>query len=218
MSMESVDTTVADVYSVIENGGVALVKFDVGYALIGCTPKSISRIFALKQRPKERKCVVLGSPEIFRELSTPAYHNKVSGFSYPVGLVTRVNETSRYLEQLPEEVLYKRRVAIFVNMGELGDKIVAYGFSRGKLVFGSSGNVSNAGNHYRFEDVEDEIKAGVDFKIDLGESKYQQSRNGSKNLAATILDLENDLLLRRGLVCDEVIREAREMGLKVPNY
>ena len=85
-------------------------------------------------------------------------------------------------------------------------------------MFGSSGNVSNAGNHYRFEDVEDEIKAGVDFKIDLGESKYQQSRNGSKNLAATILDLENDLLLRRGLVCDEVIREAREMGLKVPNY
>lgn len=218
MVVESIDNIVANVYSVIEDGGVALVKFDVGYALVGHTAVSVHRIFEIKQRPRERKCVVLGTPAIFRELSEPAYHTLVHGFTYPVGLVTRVNVTSRYLEQFPEEVLDEGRVAIFVNMGELGDRLASHALSRGKLVFGSSGNVSDAGNHYRFEEVEDSIRASVHFKMDLGESRYQISRNGGKNLAATILDLENDVLLRRGLACDEVVKEAKEMGLKIPNY
>lgn len=219
--METVDSIVTRAYAIIETGGLALVKFDVGYALIGHTPDSMRRIFDLKQRPKERKGVVLGTKKIFKELSESAYQNKVDGFTYPVGLVTRGNGTSEYFEQLPDTVLYGESVAIFVNMGDLGETLASYAFSKGKLLFGSSGNISNAGNHYRFEDVEDEIKAGVDFSIDLGESKYSErhkARTGDKNLAATILDLKNDLLLRRGLMCDEIVKEARKMELRVLNY
>ena len=206
------------VYDVISKGGVALIKLNVAYALIGHTCEAVHHIFELKRRPPERKGVMLGNPNLFKELSISLYHKRVEGFTYPVGLVTKINHASKYASQIPDEAKHNERVAIFVNMGELGYRVSNYAFTKGKLIFGSSANISNAGNHYSFDEVEDEIRKNVDFAVDLGQTEFQELRPDGKGYSSTMIDLENDLLLRRGLLCDKVVQQAREMGLKIPNY
>jgi len=216
--MRNTDNIVDKVYSVMDKEGLALIKLDVAYALVGMTPKSIRKIFQLKRRSRERLCVVLGNSKVFKEIINPELHHYIDGFTYPVGLLGKVNKKSDYFQLIPEEIIHNDRIAVFINMGELGDELASYAYSKGRLVFGSSANITDAGNHYKLNDVESEIRKGVDFEVDLGSTKYQELRPDGRGYSSAMIDLDNDIMFRRGLVCDRVVEQARKMGLKIPNY
>lgn len=201
------------ILAILQQGGVALVPFDVGYALLGGTQGAIDRIFALKQRPKERSCVTLGTADIFRELTRSEYSRRVSQFTYPVGLVDRVNDHSLFYAKIPSGVLTDGHIAVFLNMGDLANSLARTAFLSDYCIYGSSANISGAGNHYTLADVEEPIRKGVDYVVE-GVVRYQPLMKG-KGLGATILDLEHRTVVRSGLCYNEVTQQAIELGLSV---
>ncbi len=208
---------IRETHAALKQGGVAVVPFNVAYALVGQTPAAIQRIFELKGRPPEKSCVVLGNPDIFRELAHPKNHGKI-GFTKPVGLVTRINVSSLFIPLLSDTVRVRDTVAIFLNMGEFGEPLAAMAFEQGGLVFGSSANRSGNGNHFHFSNVEREIVDHATISINGGATAFSTLRPDGKGVGSTILDLEKGIVVRDGLECAEIVREARAMGITIRNY
>lgn len=207
----------AAAWSALRRGGVALVPFDVAYALTAHTPAGVDRIFALKGRAREKRCVVLGNPAIFNELAVPRNHARAR-FSHPVGLITRARTASPLWAQIPDSVRVGDTLAIFLTMGPLGDALAQAGLDDGALVFGSSANRSLSGNHFAFSDVEPEIRDQVDVAINAGRTRYAALDRHGRGVGSTILDLERDVVVRAGLACTELVAEARAMGLRMANH
>lgn len=202
-----------EILTVLQQGGVALVPFDVGYALLGGSQGAVDKIFALKQRAREKPCVTLGTPDIFRELTGSKRSGRVSHFTYPVGLVERVNHYSLFYASIPSGVLVDEHIAVFLNMGTLADSLARTAFMSCSFIYGSSANISGSGNRYTLAAVEEPIRKGVDYTVE-GSVQYQSMMHG-KGLGATILDLENRTVVRSGLCYNEVTEQARELGLLV---
>ena len=196
------------IFSVLERGGIALIRLDVAYALICMDQKAVQKIQRMKQRSSDKQCVVLGTPKIFEEITGKKIQSTIS---LPVGLVAKINEKSKYIRQIPKEMIVDGKIAVFINMGALGDAIADRAFKHRKLVFGSSANITKAGNHYQLQDVENEIREQVDIEIDEGKTKYQEFAN-EKGLGAVILDIESGKVLRKGLLFDKVIEQAGKNG------
>ena len=180
---------VQKIYDVLIKDGIVLLPFDVGYALICTTKNTLEKIIRMKKRPLGRPCVVLGNHTILKEIISMKEAENLDDFSYPIGLIGKVRRT-KMMEKLPTEHILKNKVGVFINMGNLGNEIAEYLWSRGQLVYGSSANISNKGNHYLLRDVEEEIKNGSDLIIDTGKTKYDAvDPTTNKNLGSTILIL-----------------------------
>ena len=205
---------VRQIYAVMRSGGIVLLRLDVGYALICMNKLAIKRIYRIKRRPSARPIVILGTQEIFNALAISRFKAKISLFPYPVGLIVRIDRRSIHCLRIPPQAVRQGTIAIFLNMGDLPQCLARYAFARGhRLIFGSSANFSNHGNHYSSQDVEPEIRAQVDLQIDQGESKYGELGPNGKGLGTTILDLDSNFVVRHGILAQEVIREARKLGL-----
>ena len=73
-------------------------------------------------------------------------------------------------------------------------------------MFGSSANASLAGSKFRFEDIEPEVRTGVDLALDMGPTRYSDP-NGR---GSTIVDLDTFRSLRDGIEFETIRRIARE--------
>ncbi len=201
------------IFSVMKSGGICLVRFDVGYALICTEQKAAQRIFELKQRPLERRCVILGTPEIFQEITTSRYKDQASQIDLPVALIDKINHESKYSKDIPPEAVVDDTIAVFVNLGKQADIIAKYAFDRNALVYGSSANQSGVGNHYRLQDVEKNIRSAVELEFDDGNVKYQDFWPDGHGMSSTIIDLIHHKIARKGLLFNELMGKARTLKL-----
>jgi tRNA A37 threonylcarbamoyladenosine synthetase subunit TsaC/SUA5/YrdC len=210
--MKNLDLMIENAYDVIREKGLALVKLNVAYALVGNNSESIDRIFELKNRSYDKKCVILGTKEIISEIIEFDSKKGIDQLSYPVGLIAPVSKN--YITQIPCRIIKDSTIATFINMGVIGDRLANLAFGEGELLYGSSGNSSGKGNNYKYNDVQNNIKLGVDFSYDFGDCEYQEFTEG-RAMSATMIDLASGKITRKGLLEKEIRSEARKAGLLI---
>lgn len=210
-------------YRVIKDGGLALIKGDIGYGLIGHSEESIRKMYEIKGRPASNPCITVGSPDVLRDvavLKDPRIMDWIEEISQhtTLAVVNAINPESKLLAGLSEFVLSQctkeGTVASFLNTGEFISEMVKIGVKEDFLLVASSGNVSSFGNNYRFEDVQPEIINGVDYYLDMGEAKYKND----KKLATTIVNLTNFTYKRIGVnhdLIDSTLTKFKEEVLHV---
>ena len=192
---------VEKIFSVMEAGGIVIVPLDVGYALLFTKPDCIEKIYQIKKRSKEKPLVCLGDEKTIAEIFV---NNKNSKFyyklGYPVGLIGKFK--TNYVDN--KLCTKNGKIAIFVNMGEFADDLVRFSRNKGKIVFGSSANISGAGNHFEVKDIEKEIFDKVDYVLDLGKTRYSEFHKDGRGMSSTMIDIEDNQIVRKGLLYKEI--------------
>jgi hypothetical protein len=114
-----------------------------------------------------------------------------------LAVIARINPRSRMVGCLDPYVFTQctqsGTIATFHEAGRLVTRVAEIAYEHGRLVFGSSGNRSGAGNAYVLEEVPSRETA--DLIVDCGPIEIP----GGVRLATTILDLQTGRFLRQGL-------------------
>jgi tRNA A37 threonylcarbamoyladenosine synthetase subunit TsaC/SUA5/YrdC len=189
-----------------------LLPTDIGYGLIACAEQAVARIYALKGRPLAKASVVVANAAIqadvavYRDARMRDWVARVSAHS-PLAVINAIRPESRLLRNAApyvfEQATVNGTIATFHNAGLLVTRIAQLAFADGRLVVGSSANLSSTGNNYRLDDVPLSMRAGVDCFIDLGVARYE---NPDK-LATTLLDLTTGTFRRKGVHSERIARE-----------
>ncbi len=213
---------VAMAYDMIAQGGLILVKGDIGYGLIGNSEDSVRRMYALKGRPIWNRCIIVGNLNVLQDVGQISdkriydwLHRLLKWTT--VAVSTRVNPESRLLKTVTGwvhgQLLREGTVAVFLRTGAFLEKLVERAASECLLLIGTSANRAFQGNNYRFEDVPKEIVNGVDLFFEHGTARYANS----EKLATTIVDLTNFSIRRRGVNAERITLELEHLA-KEMNY
>lgn len=196
-------------YKVIKDGGLALVKGDIGYGLIGHSENSIDKMYEIKGRPSTNPCITVGNLEVLKDVAK-FKEPKIIDWIREVmkedtlAVINEINPDSKLLASLPKEVYTQSTqdgtVATFLNTGEFIENMVKLAYEDCILLVASSANLSFQGNNYAFEDIPSTIVNKVDYYLDMGTSKYQNK----EKLATTIVNLTNYTFKRKGVNYEKI--------------
>lgn len=197
------------VYNIIKSGGLTIVPNNVGYGFNCHSGESIRKTYNLKGRQLDNRCVCIVDLEIFKEMADCSDEERtlVEEVSrrYPICFVTPYNKESAFLTKLDmfalTQVTKRGTIALFLNLGELEEKIVGIGKKDKLLIIGSSANISHTGNKFTVDEIEPEIRKGVDYIVDGGIVPY----HNPTRMAGTIIDLKTLTPVRRGILFREII-------------
>jgi tRNA A37 threonylcarbamoyladenosine synthetase subunit TsaC/SUA5/YrdC len=208
------DAMAERVWTVLRGGGLALVPTRAGFGLVAACSEAVRRIYELKGRPASKPCVTVADAAVFADVSEPLpkdVEEWVGGVlrRSPLALVTRRSARSRLLGQLDPYTLGQctqdDTVATFHGVGPLVQRVAALAYAEGRIVVGSSANLSGTGNNYALADVPPSMLAGADLVVadpTLGRSAAPDA----PRLATTLLDLTRGEFLRRGIDFPEIER------------
>jgi tRNA A37 threonylcarbamoyladenosine synthetase subunit TsaC/SUA5/YrdC len=211
---------VEDAYRVIRGGGLALIKGDIGYGLVGHSAESIRKMYRLKGRPEWNRCITLGNLAVVQEISALQDH-RILGWlrammeETTISIVSYVNPSSRLLASLPEltyqQATVDGTVACFLRTGAFPEALVARALADDFLLVASSANLAFKGNNYRLDEIPKEMLDQVDYKLDLGVARYENPQR----LATTIVDITKWTLRRRGVNADMIEASMRDLARAV---
>lgn len=210
------------VFDTVSEGGVAIFRTDVGYAIVGHTEPAIARIFEVKQRSFAKPCGCFGSLEIFDELIV--CDGKAREFvravtvdhGLPLSIVGTLREDHPIIASadpfVRRHATKGNTIDLLMNAGAIHDEIARLALEHGRGVFGSSANRSLSGSKYAFGDIEPEVREGVDLALDSGPTRYDDP-NG---FGSTIIDLHSFRPFRIGIRF-EAIRDIarRQLGIEI---
>ena len=198
-----------NVLDVIENGGLAVVPFDVSYAFLAGALEPLKRIYELKLRPSSKACPILASWEHFLDLVTAAPEEirrmkKVIDAGLPVGVLAKPNWASETARSVPRDCLdlleQDGKIALFMNMGGMSVDVINAANGRGLRLFGSSANISGTGNSFSLDEVPASILDSTDLRCDAGRCKYANYGRS----ASTIVELSTGEIVRAGILHAEI--------------
>jgi tRNA A37 threonylcarbamoyladenosine synthetase subunit TsaC/SUA5/YrdC len=211
-----------EAYDVIRRGGLALVPADIGYGLLGHSRASIEQMYVVKGRRYDNPAIVAGSIDTLLavgKLPDPAlvdWLREVTA-SATLAAVVRVDDSAPQIAGLDpwvrEVTLTRGTAAIFMNTGVFVDHLVERALADRLLLVGSSGNLSGTGNNYRFDDVPESIREGVDFVYDMGPMRFA---NDAK-YATTIVNLTNFTIRRIGVSYEEIVTSYEAFAARRPD-
>jgi tRNA A37 threonylcarbamoyladenosine synthetase subunit TsaC/SUA5/YrdC len=201
------EVDVQQIYATLQTGGLALVPTDVGYGLVALEEQAVHRIYELKGRPAAKPCVTVGNAEILKRVSnvsddTREWIAETSRLT-PLAIVTRLVENPLVAAMSPYvagQATHAGTIALFFSAGRILERLAERALADGRVVIGSSANLSGTGNNYALEDVPASMRDGVDLVIDRGPAWYRNERQ----LASTILDLTTGSFLRQGVNYDRI--------------
>jgi len=206
----------AAVFDCVAEGGVAIFRTDVGYAIVGHAPEAIARIYALKRRAASKPCGCFASLALYRRLirrspdADRLVEAVVTRHGLPLSIVGRFRPDDPLIAAAPEAARAMATkgdtIDLLLNAGPIHDEIARRAMERGVAVFGSSANTSLAGSKFRFEDIEPEVRLGVDLAVDSGPTRHSHPAG----FGSSIIDLESFRPFRIGIAFDEIRRIARE--------
>jgi tRNA A37 threonylcarbamoyladenosine synthetase subunit TsaC/SUA5/YrdC len=203
------------VFDCVRGGGVAIFRTDVGYAIVGHAPEAIERIYAIKARSAAKPCGCFASLAHFRRMirAEPdgiALVEAVLRHGLPLSIVGRYDPADPLIAHAPEASLARASkggtMDLLMNAGPIHDEIARLSIEHGIAVFGSSANASLAGSKFRFDDIEAEVRDGVDLALDMGPTRYSDP-NGR---GSTIVELDTFRSLRDGIEFETIRRIARD--------
>lgn len=197
------------VLDVIEDGGLALVPFDVAYAFLAGALEPLKRIYKLKLRPASKACPILASWEHFADIASASPDEirrikRVVDAGLPVGVLAKPNWESTVAQAIPEDCvdLLERdgKIGLFLNMGGMSAGLLEAADARGLRIFGSSANISGMGNSFTLDEVPASILDSTDLVCDAGRCTYASS----ERMATTIVELDTGEIVRAGILHEEI--------------
>ena len=215
--------TARRIFDVTVNGGVGIFRTDVGYAIVGHGADAIKRVFTVKNRSYGKPCGCFGSWDMFNELiecdqqARDFVRAVIKDHNLPLSIVGRTRPDHPLLTNADPFTLKHATkgdtIDLLMNAGPIHDEIARLALENASGVFGSSANQSLAGSKYTFEDIEQEVREGVDLAIDSGPTKYSNP-NG---FGSSIIDLDTMRPFRIGIVFEEICKIAKsEFSIDIP--
>lgn len=212
----------AAAFETVRDGGVAIFRTDVGYAIIGHAPAAIERIFSLKKRSAAKPCGCFANLGLYDDLilredkGDSLVRAVVSGHGLPLSIIAPYKTAHPFIASAPEAsrlmATKGETIDLLLNAGPIHDEIARRAVARGMAVFGSSANASLTGSKFRFGDIEDEVRLGVDLAIDSGPTRYSHP----DGLGSTIIELGTFRPLRIGIEFETIRQIARkECGIEI---
>ena len=215
---EKLQQDVSDLLDALEQGGVGIVPLDVAYAVNAMTEDGIKRIFTAKNRSYEKPSGMFANATMCREIHVMEdwKYDLVEAIireeKIPFSVVAPFRREHAFFNKVEPFVLASSTLAgtldMLLNAGQFHDEIARQAWERGRPVFGSSANTSLKGSKYRYEDIEDEVKAACQIGFDYGTSKYINDQGRS----STIIDFRDFSVIRVGVVFDKVTEAFKRHG------
>lgn len=204
------EADVGKLLDVLEGGGVGIVPLDVAYAVNAMTERGIRTIFDAKQRSYEKPSGLFANAAMSREIHQmdEKHHALVETIireeNIPFSVVAPFDADHPFFDNVEPFVLASSTKAgtldMLLNAGQFHNEIARQSWARQRPVFGSSANTSLKGSKYRFEDIEDEVRAACDIGFDHGLSFYANDLGRS----STIIDFRDFSVIRVGVIFDQV--------------
>ena len=207
MNAFDVDFDARRVYEVLVDGGIGIIPTDVGYVILGITSQAIWEIFRVKRRKPEKLNAMCGCREMHAAIhDLPDDRRNIvkvitEDYSLPLGAVAPAQLDHPALAGLDTDVLDqttdKGTVAMLLNAGPMLDTLARIGFEDGRLIIGSSANLSLQGVKFRVCDIEPDIVEAADIVIDYGLMRWNRYAKSS-----TMIDVGDMRVVRYGSCFD----------------
>lgn len=222
-SLEIIREDARTAFRIIKAGGVAILPFDVSYAIFGHSALAVERIYGLKSRPLTKPNGVIGNWDIFQEtiISTQRDRDLVScitrDYDLPLSIVAPFRCDSAWLQTAEFGAIRCSTkgdtMDLLMNAGALQNEMARLSWESSTPLFGSSANKSLSGSKFKLEDIESELKEGCDVVIGYGQSKYANPYL----IGSTIIELPTWRVLRFG-GCYERQAEivSKHFGVELP--
>ncbi|MES2633464.1 MAG: Sua5/YciO/YrdC/YwlC family protein [Pseudomonadota bacterium] len=213
-----------EIFGIMSAGGVAIVPFDVSYAIFAHTARAVERIYEIKNRSSAKPNGVLGTWDTFSEVleTTQADKDLVSCVirdnNLPLSVVGTYRPDHDFLRTTQFGALRRSTkgptMDLLLNAGAIHGELARMSFEAATPLMGSSANRSLTGNKFRLQDIEPEVLAQVDINVDHGECKYANPWL----VGSTIIEMGTWRVLRFG-TCFEQIQPLikREFKFELPN-
>ncbi len=221
MSLFDVEADARRVYEILAGGGIGIVPTDVGYVILGVTSQAIWQIFRVKRRKPEKLNAMCGCRELHAAIhDLPDDRRAIvkaitEDYGLPLGAVAPAWLDHPAIAGLDADVLDQTTdngtVAMLLNAGPLLDALARIGFADGRLIIGSSANVSLRGVKFRVADIEPDIIEAADIVIDYGLMRWNRYAKSS-----TMIDVGDMRVVRYGScfdLIDDVLRRHFEIAL-----
>ncbi|CAG8070400.1 unnamed protein product [Penicillium salamii] len=211
------------VFQVLKNGGTAIIPMNVGYGIIAIDQHALACIIDAKRREPHKRQAMIGSYSLHCGIHVlPTREAGVVklltvDLDLPLGVVAPYCPDHPLIKGMPPDILDKSvmdgTLAMLVNAGELAEEVSRLASMEGKVVMGSSANLTGKGTKIVAEDIEPDILRVADIVVDYGKQKFYYPRASS-----TMIDFRTIKVLRYG-ACHDVIQDSlwRFCGIKVPD-
>ena len=207
MNVFDVDSDAWRVYEVLVDGGIGIIPTDVGYVILGITSQAIWEIFRVKRRKPEKLNAMCGCREMHAAIhDLPDDRRNIvkvitEDYSLPLGAVAPAQLGHPALAGLDTDVLDQTTdngtIAMLLNAGPMLDTLARIGFEDGRLIIGSSANLSLQGVKFRVCDIEPDIVEAADIVIDYGLMRWNRYAKSS-----TMIDVGDMRVVRYGSCFD----------------
>jgi len=204
------------VYDVVHAGGLALIPDRIGYGLVGNSPDSIQRIYELKGRSLTKPLTHYMNITCLSDIANIS--------QIDIDLINRVTQEIPSCFVVPyKENNYFKNLNNYTLKQSTKEGTVALFFERDNpLIKGllecslthdfplivTSANLSGSGNIYRFEEIPEAIRRGVDICISSEEPcKYlAEASEQIKKLGSTLVKLPERKILRKGVLSNLIAK------------
>ncbi len=197
-------------FDCVRGGGVAIVRYDVGYAILCSTDDALRRVYTAKQRSYEKASAIVACLEMVEAVHDLPPEKKAViraitvDHKLPLSVVAPFRENDPFMAKLTPFLFSvgtrNGTVSFLQNAGEMRDAIGQLCWQEQVPFLASSANRSMQGAKYEVKDIEAEVLAVADLVIDHGPCRY----NKFKHVSASQIDFRTMTLLRKGHCFDEI--------------
>lgn len=212
------------IFNTMKAGGVAIMPFDVSYAIFAHTARAVERIYEIKNRSQAKPNGVLGNWQIFNELLQPVQADKdivdciINEHDLPMSVVGPYRADHDFIATTQFGALRRSTkgptMDLLMNAGALHGELARMSLDSCTPLMGSSANRSLTGNKFELHDIEPEVLAQTDINVDHGRCKYANQWL----VGSTILELGTRRVLRFGTCYEEIQKILNaQFKLDLPN-
>ncbi|MAG96427.1 MAG: Sua5/YciO/YrdC/YwlC family protein [Alphaproteobacteria bacterium] len=211
-------------FSVLMEGGTAIVPTHVGYAFVGISEEAIHNTFVAKRRAPGKLHAFTGCKPLHDALhvvddrASAAVDAIWREHGLTIGCVAPARLDHPIMKKLPKTVFQQSikdgTVAMLLGAGPFLDELGRLSLENEIAIIGSSANLTHRGVKYRTEDIEPEILAAADLVIDYGLMRWV-----SYNFSSTMIDFRDYSVVRYG-ACFDLIQDIlrRQFGIVIADH
>ncbi|HKM61980.1 MAG TPA: Sua5/YciO/YrdC/YwlC family protein [Acidisphaera sp.] len=203
MSLFDVAGDAARVFAALDAGGIAVVPNDIGYSVLGGSSAALTRIFRATGRQASKRNALVADAAWHRALHVCGTRGReivqaiTDDYGLPLGAIAPFRRDHPAVLACDGETIADSSqdgtIAMLLNAGRFHAALTALSYEAGRLLFGSSANLTLTGTRFCVEDIPPEITGIADVVIDHGLQRYHVYAASS-----TLLNVETLEVVRHG--------------------
>jgi len=203
VSLFDVAGDAARVFAALDAGGIAVVPNDIGYSVLGGSSAALTRIFRATGRQASKRNALVADAAWHRALHVCGTRGReivqaiTDDYGLPLGAIAPFRRDHPAVLACDGETIADSSqdgtIAMLLNAGRFHAALTALSYEAGRLLFGSSANLTLTGTRFCVEDIPPEITGIADVVIDHGLQRYHVYAASS-----TLLNVETLEVVRHG--------------------